>query len=71
MGYPSRSVPASSTGQPVGMVIGLGYFGGFVGPWAAGAIRDAAGDFAPALYAMAALVALSLVTAPSFGRRAG
>jgi cyanate permease len=53
------------------MIIGLGYFGGFVGPWAAGAIRDAAGDFGPALYAIAALTAISLVTAPSFGRPKG
>ncbi len=58
-------------GRAGGMSIGLCYFGGFVGPWAAGAIRDAAGDFAPALYALAALVVASLVTAPSLGRRAG
>jgi CP family cyanate transporter-like MFS transporter len=71
MAYPARAVPAGMAGQAGGMIIGLGYFGGFVGPWAAGAIRDAAGDFAPALYALAALVVASLITAPSFGRRAG
>ncbi len=69
MGYPARAVPAKSAGKAGGMIIGLGYFGGFVGPWAAGAIRDAAGDFGPALYAIAALTAVSLVTARSFGRR--
>lgn len=70
MGYPARAVPAASAGQAGGMIIGLGYFGGFVGPWAAGAIRDAAGDFGPALYAMAALTLVSLLTARSFGRSA-
>ncbi|MBT3350541.1 MAG: MFS transporter [Nitrospinaceae bacterium] len=70
MGYPARAVPAASVGQAGGMIIGLGYFGGFVGPWAAGAIRDAAGDFGPALYAMAALTLVSLLTAQSFGRPA-
>jgi CP family cyanate transporter-like MFS transporter len=71
LGYPARAVPAASAGKAGGMIIGLGYFGGFVGPWAAGAIRDAAGDFGPALYAIAALTAISLVTAPSFGRPKG
>ena len=71
MAYPARAIPARMAGRAGGMIIGLGYFGGFVGPWAAGAIRDAAGDFAPALYALAALVVASLVTAPSLGRQAG
>ena len=70
MGYPARAVPVASACQAGGMIIGLGYFGGFVGPWAAGAIRDAAGDFGPALYAMAALTLVSLLTARSFGRPA-
>ena len=66
-----RAVPAESAGQAGGMIIGLGYFGGFLGPWAAGIIRDAVGDFAPVLYILAAATILSLVTAPSLGRRAG
>jgi cyanate permease len=70
MGYPARAVPVASACQAGGMIIGLGYFGGFVGPWAAGAIRDAAGDFGPALYAMAALTLVSLLTARSFKRPA-
>ena len=71
MGYPARAVPAESAGQAGGMIIGLGYFGWFLGPWAAGIIRDAVGDFAPVLYILAAATILSLVTAPSLGRRAG
>jgi CP family cyanate transporter-like MFS transporter len=70
MGFPARAIPADKVGQAGGMIIGLGYFGGFVGPWAVGAVRDAAGGFGPAFFALAALSAIGAFAAPYFEHRA-
>lgn len=73
LGYPARSIPAAQAGRAAGVIFGLGYLGGFIGPWAAGAVRDATGGFAPAFYGLAAAAALSALSAPYFDRagRAG
>ncbi|MEE9240731.1 MAG: MFS transporter [bacterium] len=69
MGFPALAVPAEKAGQAGGVIIGLGYFGGFVGPWAVGAVRDAAGGFGPAFFALAALSILGVLAAPYFEHR--
>ncbi len=70
MGFPARAIPAERAGQAGGMIIGLGYFGGFVGPWAVGAVRDIAGGFGPAFFALAALAVIGSISAPFFEHRA-
>ena len=71
MGFPARAIPAEKAGQAGGVIIGLGYFGGFVGPWAVGAVRDIAGGFGPAFFALAALAVIGALSAPFFEHRAG
>jgi CP family cyanate transporter-like MFS transporter len=71
MGFPARAIPAEKAGQAGGVIIGLGYFGGFVGPWAVGAVRDVAGGFGPAFFALAALAVIGALSAPYFEHRAG
>lgn len=66
LAYPARHVEEAHAGTAAGLIIGLGYAGGFAGPWAAGVMRDLAGGFGPALYAMAALALLGALTAPFF-----
>ncbi len=68
LGYPARSVPTDQAGRAAGVIFGLGYLGGFAGPWAAGAVRDAGGGFAPAFFGLAAAAALSALSSPFFGR---
>ena len=58
-------------GRAGGLIIGMGYLGGFVGPWAIGAIRDWAGSFGPGFYALSVLAVLASAFAPFFGRSAG
>lgn len=70
MGFPARAIPAARSGQAGGVIIGLGYFGGFVGPWAVGAVRDIAGGFGPAFFALAALAVIGVLSAPFFEYRA-
>ena len=69
LGYPARSVPTGQAGRAAGVIFSLGYLGGFAGPWAAGAVRDAAGGFAPAFFGLAAAAALSALSTPWFGRQ--
>lgn len=70
MGFPARAIPAGKAGQAGGVIIGLGYFGGFAGPWAVGAVRDIAGGFGPAFFALAALAVIGALSAPYFEHRA-
>ncbi|MEK6712026.1 MAG: MFS transporter [Nitrospinota bacterium] len=68
LAFPARFRPREQAGRAGGFIIGLGYTGGFVGPWAAGALKDWAGGFGPALCAMAALALAAALAAPFFGR---
>lgn len=70
LAYPARYVAESQVGQAGGLILGMGYLGGFVGPWAIGAIRDWSGSFDPGFYALAGLSILGMLTVPFFGRRA-
>lgn len=66
LAFPARRVERAHAGTAGGLIIGVGYLGGFIGPWAAGALRDLAGGFGPAVYALAALSLLGILTAPAF-----
>ena len=68
LAYPAQYVEKSQVGQAAGLIIGMGYLGGFVGPWAIGAIRDWAGSFGPGFYALAGLSVLGICFAPFFGK---
>ncbi len=69
LAYPARFAPGERAGQAGGLIIGLGYLGGFAGPWAAGLLRDWAGGFGPALYALAGVALLGIFTVPFFRGR--
>ena len=71
LAYPALYVERSQVGRAGGLIIGMGYLGGFVGPWAIGAIRDWAGSFGPGFYALSVLAVLASAFAPFFGRSAG
>ncbi|OGL59908.1 MAG: hypothetical protein A3J27_11930 [Candidatus Tectomicrobia bacterium RIFCSPLOWO2_12_FULL_69_37] len=66
LAFPARRVERAQAGTAAGLIIGVGYAGGFVGPWAAGVARDLAGGFGPALYALALLSLASALAAPFF-----
>ena len=66
MGFPARAIPAEMAGRAGGLIIGIGYFGGFVGPWAAGIFRDMSGGFGPAFFALAGLSVAGALAAPYF-----
>lgn len=70
LGYPARSVPHEQTGQAAGLILGVGYLGGFSGPWLAGLIRDSSGSFEPAFYFLAACTVAGLWTVQFFGAAA-
>ena len=70
LSWPAQYVERARVGQAGGLIIGMGYLGGFVGPWAIGAVRDWAGSFAPGFYALAGLAISAAVFVPFFGRRA-
>ena len=70
LAYPAQYVEEDQVGQAAGLIIGMGYLGGFVGPWAIGMIRDAFGSFGPGFYALAALSVLGMFCAPFFGKNA-
>ena len=68
LAYPAQYVEKSQVGQAGGLIIGMGYLGGFAGPWAIGAIRDWAGSFSPGFYTLAIVSIIGISCAPFFGR---
>ena len=70
LAYPAQYVEKSQVGQAGGLIIGMGYLGGFVGPWTIGAMRDWAGSFGPGLYTLAIVSIIGISCAPFFGRYA-
>ena len=70
LAYPAQYVEKSRVGQAGGLIIGMGYLGGFVGPWVIGAIRDWAGSFGPGFYTLAIVSLIGITCAPFFGRYA-
>ena len=70
LAYPAQYVEKSQVGRAGGLIIGIGYLGGFVGPWMVGAIRDWAGSFGPGFYTLAILSVIGISCAPFFGRYA-
>ena len=70
LAYPAQYVEKSQVGQAGGLIIGMGYMGGFVGPWAVGAIRDWVGSFGPGFYTLAVLSVMGILFVPFFGRYA-
>ena len=70
LAYPAQYVEKSQVGQAGGLIIGMGYLGGFVGPWTIGVIRDWAGSFGPGLYTLAIVSIIGISCAPFFGRYA-
>ncbi|MDA0999223.1 MAG: MFS transporter [bacterium] len=67
LGYPARSVPHAQAGQAAGLILGVGYLGGFSGPWLAGLIRESSGGFAPAFYFLAGCTVVGFWTIQFFG----
>ncbi len=70
LAYPAQYVEKSQVGRAGGLIIGMGYLGGFVGPWAIGAMRDWAGSFGPGFYTLAIVSIIGISCAPFFGRYA-
>ena len=70
LAYPAQYVEKSQVGRAGGLIIGMGYLGGFVGPWMIGAIRDWAGSFGPGFYTLAIMSIIGISCAPFFGRHA-
>lgn len=70
LAYPAQYVERSQVGKAGGLIIGMGYLGGFVGPWAVGAIRDWTGSFGPGFYTLAVLSVMGILFVPFFGRYA-
>ena len=66
-------VPKEFVGAASGMVLSIGYIGGFVGPWLAGYIMDATGNLNLALVVLTgvaiALLCIALII-PETGSRA-
>jgi ACS family tartrate transporter-like MFS transporter len=55
----TRTVAGSAAAGGVAMITTLGGFGGFVGPYVTGRLRDTTGSFAHGLYAVSALALLA------------
>ncbi len=70
LAYPAQYVQKSQVGRAGGLIIGMGYLGGFVGPWTIGAIRDWAGSFGPGFYVLSVVSLIGILCAPFFGRHA-
>ena len=70
LAYPAQYVEKSQVGRAGGLIIGMGYLGGFAGPWTIGAIRDWAGSFGPGFYTLAVVSLIGISCAPFFGRHA-
>ncbi len=70
LAYPAQYVEKSRVGQAGGLIIGMGYLGGFAGPWTIGAMRDWAGSFGPGFYTLAVVSLIGISCAPFFGRYA-
>ena len=70
LAYPAQYVERSQVGRAGGLIIGVGYLGGFAGPWTIGAIRDWAGSFGPGFYTLVVVSIIGISCAPFFGRRA-
>ena len=70
LAYPAQYVEKSQVGRAGGLIIGMGYLGGFAGPWTVGAIRDWAGSFGPGFYTLAVVSLIGISCAPFFGRYA-
>jgi len=69
---PAELLPVSLLGLGYGIVSTLSGFGGFMGPYVAGWLRDATGNYAGSFIAMAALSALSaLAVLPLWSRLGG
>ena len=73
LALPLELLPNEFAGIATGTVLSIGYVGGLLGPWLAGRIVDATGNFDLALYLLAAtgiLWALVGFLIPESGRRA-
>ena len=70
LAYPAQYVEKSQVGRAGGLIIGMGYLGGFVGPWTIGAMRDWSGSFGPGFYTLAIVSIIGISCAPFFGKYA-